>query len=261
MVTWVLEVNLIAESLLVRMKQHLQDKDIRFHEMTFVPFIYEPIGERPQVDGPCVVYGAAGVAEWAAKQRWKPGVWNSPHFAPQNYGERLGNLYLNRDQVICRLSEVEALSVRHGWERFFLRPNDDNKQFAGGPTSRGDVAAWVEKLKREGLMGTNDILVAVAPLRDLGREWRTIVVNKRPIAWSQYRRYGRRWDDPSIELEALKAVQAAVEKFAPIDVFAADVCESSDGMKVIEYNTFNSAGLYACDVGHVIDCINEFVLG
>jgi hypothetical protein len=32
-----------------------------------------------------------------------------------------------------------------------------------------------------------------------------------------------------------------------------------DELKVIEYNGFNSAGLYACDVGNVVDAINEYV--
>lgn len=43
------------------------------------------------------------------------------------------------------------------------------------------------------------------------------------------------------------------------DVYVVDVCQVGDGFKIVEYNTFNSASLYDCDVAKIIDDVNEFV--
>jgi hypothetical protein len=74
-----------------------------------------------------------------------------------------------------------------------------------------------------------------------------------------YKQYQRVWTERSIEPEARAAVEEAAKLFAPADVYVADVCETDQGMKIIEYNTFNSAGLYACDAGVVIDRVSAWV--
>jgi hypothetical protein len=38
-----------------------------------------------------------------------------------------------------------------------------------------------------------------------------------------------------------------------------DIAQVGNEYKVIEYNTFNSAGLYACDVAKIINDINKLV--
>ena len=37
--------------------------------------------------------------------------------------------------------------------------------------------------------------------------------------------------------------------------FVLDVADTLEGPKVIEVNNFNSAGLYACDVGKIVDAV------
>lgn len=43
------------------------------------------------------------------------------------------------------------------------------------------------------------------------------------------------------------------------DVYVMDIGETINGYQVIEYNTFNSAGLYMCNVGNIINSINRFI--
>lgn len=37
-----------------------------------------------------------------------------------------------------------------------------------------------------------------------------------------------------------------------------DIAETDQGMKIIEYNTFDSGGLYACDVAVIIDGVSDW---
>ena len=176
-----------------------------------------------------------------------------------HYAKHLGSLYLNHEFVRCRLSEVEHTTSNIGWDSFFLRPNTDTKEIPGGIQTREAISKWVTQMRKQDLLGENDFDVILAPVRETGREWRTIVVDGTVVSHSLYRKNKRLHEEQSIDAEALRTVERAIEIFHPVDVFAVDVCETADGMKIIEYNNFNSAGLYACDVGTVIDSITAFV--
>jgi hypothetical protein len=258
--TWLIESHVGDEPGFQAMLTHLRGAAYPHHVMRFVPFSYDVVGDAPDVSGPCIAFGGAGIAEYVKQKDLRPGIWTSDDFSPANYARNLGPLYLNHLQRLCRLSEVTAYASSQGWDHFFLRPDNDLKSFAGRIFSLGEVETWVRQLRDGDLLETHNYQVAVSPLMDVGREWRTVVVNGEPIAWSQYRQDGRRKDHRSITPEALTTIKQAVALFSPADVFVADVCETSAGMKIVEYNTFNSAGLYACDIGHVIDVVSDFVL-
>lgn len=86
-----------------------------------------------------------------------------------------------------------------------------------------------------------------------------MVVDGEIAAGSMYRNYRRLWMRRGIPEEAAHTARLAIEKYRPTPVFVIDVAETDDGFKIVEYGTFNSAGLYACDVAAVIDAINDFV--
>jgi hypothetical protein len=258
--TWIIESHLGDQVAFDAIVAYLISHHYPYHTMRFVPFSREPVGEVPKVEGPCIVYGGAGVATLAQNQRWAPGLWTGLEFAPAEYSKHLGSLYLNHEQLICPLDQVVNNVSGCGWTQFFMRPNDDLKAFPGRPSSVGSVRDWVEQMRKQGVLDENNVTVCIAPIREIGREWRTVVVNGWPVAWSLYKQYKQRRDEPTIEPEALETIREAVKLYAPADVFVADVCETADGMKIVEYNTFNSAGLYACDLGKVIGSVSNFVM-
>lgn len=43
------------------------------------------------------------------------------------------------------------------------------------------------------------------------------------------------------------------------DVFVIDIAEIEAGLKVVEYNTFNTAELYACDLAAVAEAVSTYV--
>lgn len=257
--TWVLESNIFAEACFDEMLAHLKSRDYPHHVVRIIPFSHEVMGGVPAIAGPCVVYGSLGVQKLAQRERWQPGVWTNAQFSATAYASHLGDLFLNQGLVACRLSEVEATVRSLGWSEFFVKPNSDGKAFAGTLCGAGEIGAWVEQMRSSDLLEDNNVEVVIARPRELGREWRAVMVDGRAVAYSLYKRYRRVWQERSIEPEALAAAHAAAERFRPADVFVVDICETDDGMKVIEYNTFNSAGLYACDVGAIIGSISAWV--
>lgn len=258
-VTWVLESNVFSERCFDEMVDHLRHHAYPFHIVRIIPFSHELVGATPMIEGPCVAYGSLGVQKLVAKQGWMPGVWTSDAFASTTYSARLGGLFLNHGLVRCRFSDVPDRVRVLDWERFFIKPDSDGKAFAGAIVDRTEIDQWLRNLTESGLLAENDFDVVIAQPQALGREWRTVVVGGKVAAFSLYRQHQRVWTARSIEPEALATVERAAELFAPADVFVADVCETNDGMKIIEYNTFNSAGLYACDVSAVIEVISAWV--
>jgi hypothetical protein len=257
--TWVLESNVFAENCFDEMVAHLKEHRYPFHVVRIIPFLHELVGETPRIDGPCVAYGSLGVQKLANSQGWKPGIWTNKDFSSSAYAAHLGELFLNEGLVICRLSEVAAKVSGLGWPQFFIKPNADDKAFAGSIVEPAEIQKWIGNLDSTGLLAENDVEVVLAKPKRVGREWRTVVVGGQVAAFSLYRNYRKLWTERSIDSAALQAVQDAAERFSPADVYVVDVCETDAGMKIIEYNTFNSAGLYDCDVSAVIEAVSSFV--
>lgn len=258
-VTWVIEKNVFSHRCFDEMITHLRVRAQPHHVVRIIPFSHEVVGEVPIVESPCVVYGSVGVAKLAVKQGWFPGSWSSEELSCTEYVRHLGDIYLNRELVVCRLSEAEERADGLGWENFFIRPNSDGKAFPGGVVSKSYISDWVKQMREAGLLVENDVEVVLAPRQETGREWRTVAVGESIAAFSLYRKHQQKWEERSIDPEALVTVRHAIKRFRPTEVFVVDVCETRDGMKIIEYNNFNTAGLYECDVVAVIDTISEFV--
>jgi hypothetical protein len=54
------------------------------------------------------------------------------------------------------------------------------------------------------------------------------------------------------------AAQAlAATPWRPDEVFMLDVCESGDGLRIVELNSFSCSGLYACDLPAVVAAVSE----
>jgi hypothetical protein len=136
---WVIQKNLQSD-------QQLRDLMAAFSK-TGLPALFVPIipfsddlPEIPPYEGPILVYGSTtliknvyrtndpSVASRRPARPWKPGIFFRPErfqFAPQlaAYGDRL----LNHDARVMTLDELK----RETPERFFMRPDNDLKDFLG----------------------------------------------------------------------------------------------------------------------------------
>lgn len=266
-VTWIVEKDVFSEKCFDEMVAHLQKTATPYHVVRVIPFIHEIDGKVPKVEGPCVVYGSIGVQKLAEKHGWTPGIWPMGDELLLQLGP-LHRYLLNWPASFMKLSAVQEWidnpfsSYDRRLDKFFIKPNADTKQFAGTVLNKADFAAWLANMNSIGYLEDNDFQVMVSAVKaDMGCEWRTVIVNGKISSCSLYRQYQSVMPErhilPEVEELILKAHADSLD-YLPA-VYAVDVCQVGDDFKIVEYNTFNSAGLYECNVAKIIDDINSFV--
>lgn len=204
----------------------------------------------PRVEGPHVVYG--GYEMLMRVQEERPDLRSGVFCDPRAHGhdvvtDHIGDLSLNASARI--LSREEVLDELSRGTSLFLRPVQGDKAFNGHVVRPGVPFGSLP----EGLMVAGPVLEIVA-------EYRFIVVDGVPVTGSQYRRDGRmdvRIDAcPKCREEARRAARI----YSPLRVFTCDVAETPRGPKVVEYNSFSSSGLYACDGRLIVQHVNSVVM-
>jgi hypothetical protein len=263
MVTWVLEKDVFAHDLFDKMVHHLASNSIPFHIVRIIPFIHQIDGPVPEIVGPCVVYGSIGIQKLAKTHGWVPGVFTDEGFNGSNYAANLGDLFLNYDSQVMRLSEVHSKMMHGDWPEFFIKPNGDNKEFAGTMMSYLDFHDWHKNMMSIGYLETDDFDVFLSSPKKLGCEWRVFVVDGKIVESSLYRQYQRVMPERHILPEVEAIVMEAHSRFVPAQAYVIDVAQVMVGddvqFKIIEYNTLNSAGFYACEPAPIIDAINAML--
>jgi hypothetical protein len=256
-ITWVLEKDVFSERCFGEMISHFKTKNIPHHVVRVVPFIHEIEGRVPEIQNQIVVYGSIGSQKIALHNNWLPGIWTGAELDEVELRDRLGNDYLNSDAVVLQLKDISLNFTGD----VFMKPNGDTKEFAGCVQHTKDITEWVSKLEKMGYAeNLPELDVVVSTPKRIGCEWRIVVVDKKISSYSCYKQYGIVKPERWMPNEVFSFVDEIIAKYSPFDVFVLDVCQLETGeFKVIEYNTFNSAGLYECDVSKIIDDINEFL--
>jgi hypothetical protein len=280
-VTWVLESNVFAEVCFDQMVAHFKAKAIPYHVVKIIPFIHEIEGPGPTIEGPVVVYGSIGIQKLAQVKQWHPGVFgDAKTFSETAAGRNLRDLYLNNyhfrysikyiaDNLEAILRRLGNLPAANGGKyftggEFFIKPDTDTKEFAGQIIAIDEFRKWYAEMLNSGYLEENDFDVVISRPKKLGCEWRVVVVDGKISDCSLYRQYQMVKPERHILPEVEAVVAEAHARYNPAPVYVIDIAQvqTTDGewvYKVIEYNTFNSAGLYACDVTKVIDDINAHI--
>lgn len=254
---WIIQENMFWEKAVERLAETLSQLDIKHTTVKVIPF---DGGLEPdiEVSGPAVVIGSMSLSRHAVRKGWTPGAWmKAEGFGYEAYIEAFGDLMLNHDARIVRF----ANALDHDMETFFIRPDDDGKLFAGTVMDRSDFAEWQAKIASADSTWTvtPDTKVVVSSLKTIQTETRFVVVDSEVIAGSLYKVGGRvRYDGQvSPAVEAFARQQAQV--WTPDRVCVLDVAETDEGMRIVEFNNFNSAGWYECDVRRIVMAIEDFV--
>lgn len=249
---WVVQSNLGKEDDLVAMRAAFGSIGLQHLEVKVIPFS----DELPDVptDRPCIFYGATGFVYKAWKSgRWQPcAFFDEEKFRFSHWRKAWSGRLMNEEAETLTLGEF-AGSSRPPDSLWFLRPDRDNKAFAGEVIAFSDVKEWADKLSAGGFTFGTDEPIVVAEPRNIHREWRLFMVDGRASSASQYRD-GRRL---AVSAGAPAVVRTFAEvrarEFAPARAFVLDVGEVSNGdLKIIEANCINSAGFYAADIEKII---------
>lgn len=258
-VTWVLERDVFSIRQEAKMIEWLTANNVAYHQVKIIPFIYEIDGPVPVIDGPVVVYGSIGSQKLAIENGWTPGVFTGSDINETELVKHLSSMYLNEDLRVCKFSDLPTVV---DYDEVFIKPNTDTKEFAGTVVKKEQMISWVDGMIKSGYLEDSflNAEVTFSTPKEIGCEWRLVVVDRQIAAYSVYRQYGITKPEAWLPDEARAFAQSAIDTYSPLDVYVLDICQVADGsFKVIEINTFNSAGWYECDVDTVMSTVTNFV--
>jgi hypothetical protein len=220
----------------------------------------------PRLGGaPVVLRASLGNAARVARELpWGPGVYcRTEAFHCSRWYPTARPWLLQRDAVFLpasRLVENPAAALRDlgSPERVFVRPDSPLKPFAGRVVATNGLQ--LRHLDHGFYYDDANLPVVVAPLRQVGAEWRYVVVDGRVVAGSAYAANGRqaRADDPGgTPWRQASLIAAAMP--APERVYVLDLCESDGNLRLLELNPFAGADLYACDPAAGVAAVDRVV--
>lgn len=260
---WIVEKNMFAEECFDQMIAHLNHRGILHSEVTVIPFVHEIEGKTPLIlnDDNVICYGSFGMKIVSETNGWKPGVWSGDNFSEDYLLKNFGDLALNSDARICKFKDV--LKLDNLPEIFFIKPNTDSKEFAGLVIDKDEFDNWYQKLITAGYFDETilELDVVVSEPKNIGMEWRVVIVNGKVITGSIYRQYQKVMPQLGMDEEVEILASFVATSKPPAPVFVVDICQTELGLKIVELNTFNCSGLYKCDVGKIIDAVTAYVEG
>ena len=213
---------------------------------------------------PLILRGSVGFAAWAhANWSIHPGAFRSELLRPSSYLPAYGKLALNSDAILTtyaefntRRSEFEALLGG----TIFLKPADGGKLLSGTTLEPGRSLfdAHYSQHRRWSEV-PDDFRLLLAKAHSIFAEWRFVIAGEKVVARSKYKM------GPVLEsrLGAPEAAENLAETLAkhawrPADVFVADIAETEEGFRLLELNTFGTAGLYDCDLKAIVQAVSFY---
>jgi hypothetical protein len=213
----------------------------------------------PSLPAPVVFHGSLGNAvRIASESDWTPGAFcDVAALTYSNWADEARPWLLNQTWRVLPLAELVE-SARAGkvqWKEFFARPDSPLKQFSGRVLDRDTLT--MKDLDYGLYFDDPQLPVVIAPKREIGREWRYVVIGQKVVAGSGYAASGRK----GIPDEGPRAVADEIARrlTKPGDVYVIDLCESNGEVRLVELNPFSGADLYRCDGQAICKAMAEYL--
>lgn len=262
---WVLQENIFDEKKFDTLVDYLGRVGISYSIHKVVPFVGELMPD-PEFDHHNVIcIGSYSMRHVAKKKGWYPGVFD---LFDQNFNvqkEHWGELMLNYDSEVMPFKDVHLTTAK------FIRPIDDSKYFAGRVFDPEEFNEWHEKvcvLKEDyGSSLTADTLVQVMEPKEIYTEVRFWVARGEIITSSVYKIGDKVIYSSNVDPRFHEFVRTIIgsyydsSKWEPAEAYVIDVCDTPDGLKIVEINTLNSCGFYEGDVQKIVEVLEyEFTV-
>lgn len=204
-----------------------------------------------------ICMGSYSLRHSAKKFGWIPGVFDLEPFNFEVQREHWGNHMLNHDSVVCRFEDANFDD-----ELMFIRPIEDSKVFAGKVFGKDEFYTWKRKVcvleEDYGTSLSKNTLIQLSKPKKIYSEHRFWVVKGKVVTSSTYKLghtviYQSLPDDNMFQ----KYAEQRIAEWQPHDAFVIDVADTADGLKVVEINTLNSSGFYACDIQKLVMALED----
>lgn len=196
---------------------------------------------------------------------WSPGSFCPVEkFNCSSWYEAARPWLVHSNWVICPANELVAdpsgIATKLQTEgKLFVRPDSPLKPFSGRVV---ETNALTLKALDHGYYYDEDTLpVVVAPVQDIGDEWRFVVVHRQVITGSAYDPFTRKPKSVALESDAaIFASTVASQMEPPTSVYVLDVCRCNEQFRLLELNPFGGADLYACDANAIVKHVGKVAM-
>jgi len=247
MINWILQINLTKPKVVEDIKSVLTASDESYEEITVIPFSTNP----PKVNSTKafnIVYGSSTLMLNAYKSgELRKGLFYDPErFTMQNYVKQWKDNLLNSNGQLIDLGEIRNLPSEPN-QKWFIRPNDDEKGFSGKLLEFKQLNEWIAKMNELNSPEINNQRQAwISNPKTIDKEWRMFIVDDRIISSSRYMNNGQ------LDIDR-------IDEYRLDDVYVMDIAEVKGKYKIIECNCFNGTGFYEHEISKIVTEINRFI--
>lgn len=253
---WILQNNIFAENGWTTMVETLERFDIPHSVHKVVPFVGELIPE-PELAHPNVIcMGTYSMRHVARRNGWQPGVFDLIEQDFEKQKAHWGAHLLNFGSVVTPFRDAAFTD-----ERMFVRPANDMKHFAGRIFEREEFLDWQRRVCELNLDDsgslTPDTMIQLAVPTVIHAEYRYWIVKGKIVTRSLYKRGDQVFYSDDVDERLDRYVEDRVAEWSPHETFVIDVCDTPDGIRIVEINTLNASGFYAADVQKLVLSLEE----
>lgn len=256
-VTWVIQTNLIDINQTTIVAANVLASGGKVVGVNVIPFQDHVDLHDPVETSNVVPYGSTKLTKLAHQHNWN-GLFFNDNFSVVEWNAHRPDM-LNKDCMVCEVKDVpKRLYAIPNDENLFIRPIHDLKEFAGTVTTVKEIKNWMRSTESGNFSFTEDTLVSIAPVQQIRAEWRWFIVNGQIIDGSVYRMFGERKLVHETNLRVISGAQYMADIWLPHKTCVMDLALMADNtMKVIEFNCFNSSGMYDNDICHIVSAVNN----
>jgi hypothetical protein len=256
---WVIQKNLQSEERDYQIFKTVCEKHkIDFLGVKVIPFASGlPEGLILQTDD--VYYGSVSFTDALLPYAPK-GLFFNDNFSMENYNKRYGIHMLNYEGEITSFNKFSK-NVYDPNEKFFVRPDDDCKRFAGEVMTFEAIQNWNTRLQKfDNFKLDGDTKILVGPAYNVKKEWRNYVVDGKIVTSSLYRKdFHLSKSATDIPEEMIDFSEKMLNIYQPHPNFALDVCICGDSYYIVECGCLNGVGLYHADVEKLILAVTKWM--
>ena len=268
-VKWLIE-DYEHDSSLVPLMGEIKRQGMDYKVVKYEPWESGTFNQYPNED--CVVfYGTLQLAKQLQREKgWVPGVYcNFKNLCCKTYYSYWGNHLFNKDYIMLPMMEIlrrrEEIFKQFGVdETIWIRPDSGAKTFTGQTVP----LEWLDKefdlFANYAGKPLDEILAIISSPKVIDYEWRVVVVDKKVVASSQYKKDGKlnisaEWNDGMYDAWHY-AQEIADSKWQPDIAYTLDICKSNGEYWMLEANSFSCSGLYECDFKPIVEAVSKVAL-
>lgn len=259
-VTWVVQDNLIDHEQLNSVAFAIRNCGCNLIGATVIPFSDDVKLSVQPTSNLAIPYGSTKLTKLAVNHNWTGLFFND------NFQTSVWNA--NRTDMLNQHATVTTVADASKWiddncykdtAPLFIRPVEDLKAFAGTVTTALEIKRWMDSTASGNFSFAADTPVSIAPVQEIQAEWRWFIAGGKIVDGSMYRCHKQLRSLHETDSAVIAEAQALADIWLPHECCVMDTALTPDGVKVIEYNCFNSSGFYDNDINKVVKSISMHV--